>query len=308
MAKRSDPADRLLDQQVKDLKRAAGHDSPWLPAFGADRSGAPELSELARAELESRARFSPRRARWAEVQRLDAEVARLDQRRQQIRDALAEAHPEVARAPDLDAERLAGWLANGERGPRPAATAAAAAERVAELERERAAVDRLVVVALEEKTRYVERHRGRLVRVAEEHVEELRERARSLIDELAALRDDIADARAAEVWCRLFPDELAGRQVDVRPVAGALRKPLQAAGLTGSVEARQLFELLHADLDWLSQALTAEQKAKLSPPSTPDLRREAAWSDTSEGLEARREEVEREREAYRAAWGSEPSW
>jgi hypothetical protein len=54
-----------------------------------------------------------------DVAELDQRVAELDARREEVSAQLASLHHELANAPQTDADALARWIADGERGQRP---------------------------------------------------------------------------------------------------------------------------------------------------------------------------------------------
>ncbi len=126
---------------------------------------------------------------------------------------------------------------------------------------------------------------------------------------VAEVREQLADARACELWCRLFGSEVANRPPDSRPLAGARRQPLERAGITSQVEAKRVLEVLRADIDWLSEAATPEQQAALAEPgAVPDLRKTATWGDTDEGKAARQAETQRLHEDYERHWAERAPW
>ncbi len=98
-------------------------------------------------------------------------------------------------APEVDARSLAAWIERGERGKRPDAT-------LYERRRERnaaqltiEALERALDEALEERLRYVERHRGKLLADAQKDVDACRARLLAQVRELPVLRQALLDAR-----------------------------------------------------------------------------------------------------------------
>jgi hypothetical protein len=85
-------------------------------------------------------------------------------------------------------------------------------------------------------------------------------------------------------------------------VAGGVRRVLERAGVQGQLHPERVWELLRADVEWLSTAVTAAQAEALG------MRSEAAatWGGTPEAVEAERKEKQQRREAYRRDWGREP--
>ena len=139
-----------------------------------------EHAEERRASLASR----PNRCRWKGLAKLDDNV---DAARARVQDAymrVTQASDALARAPEEDAASLAVWIAGGERGPRPEA-------KIYERQRDVDAGKRLVAAAekeldrvLEERKRYIEKHRETLITDARRDVDEARRRLEGQVAQL----------------------------------------------------------------------------------------------------------------------------
>jgi hypothetical protein len=108
----------------------------------------------------------------------------------------------VPSAPNL--EVLAAWTADtSKRRPQPTVPALKAVreESVAEAE----ALGLRLTEILAEKERFVEKHRGRLVKDADEATAQARERCEQLIAQLRQARQELIEIREASIWAQLFP-------------------------------------------------------------------------------------------------------
>jgi hypothetical protein len=118
-----------------------------------------ELTEEERVRRASR----PKTRRWRELAKLDEEIDRLTQKQADAGRQLQEAEQRLSDAPNVDAQTLAAWLADGEKGERPAAT-------LYERQRDRDAARLLVEArsveldsALEKRLRFIEKNRRRML-------------------------------------------------------------------------------------------------------------------------------------------------
>jgi hypothetical protein len=305
MARESTAFDQAMRGEQQRLQRIA--EGPPRPAPGYDRDGMPSIDRLATYEQQARLRFSPRRLRWQDVQALDDEVGRLEQRRATLGNQLGELHAQLNTVDASDAARLAEWIHNGSTGARPEPERPTIENTIRDLEVESEAVAHLVAGALRKKSDYITKHRARLARLAHEYVEAEQAKALRLLDDLEATRDQLAAARELELWVAVFPDEAATRMPDNRPLCGALRQPLQRAGIDTRVEADRILAALRDDITWVAQMTTPEQRALLTGPDAPDLTGQAIWEATDEGRAAVRNHKAKLRESYAQHWGEPPS-
>jgi hypothetical protein len=169
-------------------------------------------ADLIAAETSALRRHSPARNRWPEVDAVDKRVGELDQRQAETNTALRELHDREQAAPNADAAVLSEWEFNDRKGPRPEATLPAIQARIEELRAESEALNLAIGRVLADKAAHVDKHRGRLVKKAEDHTDEKLTRCLELIDQLEAARDDLRAARHAAVWARLYPDEKASAE------------------------------------------------------------------------------------------------
>jgi hypothetical protein len=135
---------------------------------------------------------------------------------------------------------------------------------------------------LAEKTEFVEKHRGRLLKDAAGHAAEATARYHAAIDELAEARDELRAVRQAEVWAALYPSGLAGQEAP-DSLCGGRKKPLRKLGLEAPVAAARIVEALHDDADWLRGSVTEEQLAAIHKADRRSLRHVAHWINTPEG-------------------------
>lgn len=162
----------------------------------------------------------------------------------------------------LDAEALGTWELGGRKGGRPEPTLPAIEadieRRQLDLEGLRAAVDQVA----ERKVRFVSKHRKRLRAESTRDAREALARYHQAIDAVAQAREDLRAARHDELWCALYPDELAGRDV-ADTLCGDRKAPLRRMGLEAPVAPGRVIEALHDDADWIRGAATQEQFAAL---------------------------------------------
>lgn len=141
-------------------------------------------------------------------------------------------------------------------GQRPASSRPDLQRRPDELDIEHKALRTLLERALREKRDYVREHRDRLAKLAREFVESRQAEARRLIDELAAVRDELAAARENELWALCFSNDAATRMPNARLLCGARKQPLQLAGINAQVDASRLLDAFRDDVEWLGRMAT----------------------------------------------------
>jgi len=233
-----------------------------------DQAGLP--ADLVAVETNVWSRLSPARNRWPEIAAFDERVAELEMRQAAKADELRDR--EIA-APAADTDRLATWQLDGEKGPRPEPELPGIREQIQRRQEEWEALTRATARVLADKTAFVDKHRGRLVKEADSYASEAYARYLELVDQLAEARADLSAKRSAAVWARLYPAEQAGRG-PADTFAGGRKRPLQAMGLSANVEPRRVLDGLPADAEWLADAATPEQPAAIAgidprkPPST----------------------------------------
>jgi hypothetical protein len=260
------------------------------------REFAPFLGPLD-TERSALARFSPRRKVWPRLAEFDAEIAELDGRAASAGQELVEARQALNDAPQRDAALYAQWIAEGEHGEPPEPTKPQLEQRVAALENRHNALLRAAEEKATDKGKYVEKHRKGLVKEAERLAAQARERYEQTIDAAAQARDELSELRAAELWAATFPDPSSTATIPVA-VAGGKRSVLEKAGIHNSVVPARVFELLHADAEWLATAVNRDQRKAMGIAPTDG---EALWEgDFREQQEADRREA---LDLHKRRWG-----
>jgi hypothetical protein len=185
------------------------------------------------------------------------------------------ARSDVPSAPNL--EVLAAWTADtSKRRPQPTVPALKAEreESVAEAE----ALGLRLTEILAEKERFVEKHRGRLVKDADEATAQARERCEQLIAQLRQARQELIEIREASIWAQLFPRAETSHGLPAAALMAGLRAPTShLLVLTSQLAADAVFRALEADAQILTtlvapgqvEALggrTAGERCGRSPP------------------------------------------
>jgi hypothetical protein len=304
----SSPLERVIANQQADLDELAAKAAPIAP--GLDRTGMPPMhgavENLAELETQARHRFSPRKNRWKEISEFDLRASELDSRRTEIAARSQEAHTQLANAHTTDADALARWIANGERGDRPESVRPHLEREIADLTRES---DALVLAAgreLQAKASHVARHRDRLSKEARRHVEAAHAKVSSLLAQAEQARADLEQAREAELWALTFPDSAASTMPPFSQLAGGSRKVGERLGLVQGTPVAALFEALRSDSEWIKQATSPQQREALGGEQPLDHRQEAVWASDERAVKAERAEKREQLKAYRREWGHYP--
>src|SRR5215204_3890447 len=193
------------------------------PAKQAEREQA-ERNRTLRAEQERSApswlaRLSPRRNRWRDVAEFDERIAKLEQRQADIGREIGELEERLRQAPAAHEQRLAEWIAAGERGDRPLSEAPELEALLAERRADVQAVAVVIERTAQEKVDYVTRHRDRILADAAKATADAHDRYRDLVAQAAVARDELLEARKSEIWAATYPDaaaqETAGFPSDV---------------------------------------------------------------------------------------------
>ena len=247
-------------------------------------------------------RWSPRRRRWPEVAAFDDRVGQLEQRQAGTSESLAALREQHQTAEQQDRDALALWVAQ-EDGPRPLASAPAIAEQIAELEREREAIEIAVRSELDGKLAYVQKHRGRLVAEAAKARAELVERFRDAISAMAEAREEATAAVTTELWATLYPDEGADPSAQPMQMIRGGRVVKAIPGYTAQLAMVSLLDALESDAAWLDQV--AEGKAE---EGELDPNREAIWEASEEGRDALNRRNKRVRKRLEETMGPRVGW
>jgi hypothetical protein len=296
--------ERQLDAAEQAAAKAAAATPPHRrePFPGVDRAGMP--ADLLAAETNAFRRLSPRRNRWPELVKFDERVAELELRGREAGGRLSELRERIARAPQQDADRFAAWEVNGRKAPRPEPQAEALERAAGEAEAEVAGLETAVGLVLAEKATYVEKHRSRLVKSADAETAKAHERMLAAISELEQARDELIELRAAAVWARLYPGDLAGRTPNAGQFGGGTVAVLRTLGVQHVVQATSILAGLRAEADYWARAATPEQRPMLEGRDQAGR----AWHpDTPEGREIERAERQAALERYRQEWGRDPA-
>jgi hypothetical protein len=260
MARKSDPTDRTLDMQQRELERAA---RPAPVAPGTDRTGMPEMhgaGGLADLERITLRKLNPLRDRWQDITAFNVRVAELELHQQAVTNQIREAGDGLRTASTADADALAQWQLDGAKGKRPEPTLPILEERLAELQRDYDALTVAVGKVLAEKEQYVVKHRSRLVKQAGKDTEAAHRRYLDAVSEAEKARAELHGARSDALWAATYPAPEAGRQPP-ELLAGGLRRVLERFGVNVQLPAAKVFELLREDGTWLRDAISDQQRA-----------------------------------------------
>ena len=265
------------------------------------------LAEAVTAEQSAWRRRSPARSRWPELVALDERVTDLDRRQAALVQEVAELEERLRAAEQADREALSQWLAAGEQGARPLPIAPAVKEKLEARRAERDAVEPARERLLAQKASFVAKHRGRLVREADQATQEAQARYLRRVEELERERVALYEARATALWAALYPSELMNT-LPPTAIAGGLRKPVQEAlGITTQLAPDMVWKLLRADAAALAEGATHEQRAALEGRDPRQDANAAVWSETEEGRQAALEEKKEALRRYRQLWGRDPA-
>ena len=251
-----------------------------------------ELSEEQRVVRSSR----PKKRRWRELDKRDAEVDRLAQKLAEASARVGEAEAAVHRAPQDDAESLAAWIAAGEKGERPKPTLY---ERQRNVDAARLLVDavqRELDRALARRVDHVVKHRGRMLADAREDVDGARRRYLQKVNELAPLREELLASRENLTWVGAFPDRMENWGFPTATALGLQEPVRRTLNTKARIEYTALLALLAEDATALAEAFSDEQKRQLGAdvPRTP--LREAMWDGDPDNEAWKRQELERARQ------------
>lgn len=146
-----------------------------------------------------------------------------------------------------------------------------------------------------EKAAFVEAHRDRLVKKADDLVAKTAARQVELVDALERTREDLVEARETASFARTYPGGFAGSLPS--PIALGLAEPTRAAtGAATVLQPGSLFALLRTDAELLAGAPT---------PRGDDTTNRGRWEGTEEG----QAELDAERKAALARlqneWGTQ---
>ena len=250
-----------------------------------------ELTEEQRVRRSSR----PKSRRWRGLAKLDDKIDALALRLEEASQEAQRAEERVQQAPEEDARTLADWLAAGERGRRPEAT-------LYERQRERdaarlhiEALQRTLDEALEERLRYVERNRDKMLEDARKDVDAARARLLAHVAELPALRADLLDARDLVIWSATFPDAAQSYGFPHALALGLLEPVKATLGTTNRLDYQSVVAALEADADALADRHHVQVLKALgtAPPRTPLT--EAMWTEDEEHKAWAKQELERAR-------------
>ena len=279
------------------------------PYDGLDRTGMPPRADLGRTERRALLGISvPRRSSWPELEQHDQRVGDVSRRHGEAQEAVRDLLQQRATAPTADADALAGWELGNRKGAKPEPTIDTLDRQVADAERDRDGLERAVDLVLEERASFIQKHRGRLVGVAEQQTETARARMVALIDELAVTRASLVECRQATLWALCYPDAAASAQAPTGLVARGLAQPIvDTLGLQPAPQliAGRLLDLLRKDAELLATAMAAEQRKLLGGDDAKPAG--AFWNDSDEGREWERLQRQEARDRYQREWGRPPA-
>ncbi len=250
-----------------------------------------ELAGQQRADRNSR----PRTRRWRALTRLDEEVDRITQSHSEAMARLAEAEQAFADAPRTDAQTLASWIAGGERGERPAAT-------LPERERERAAAELLVNAIsleldqkLEQRLRHVEKNREKMISDARRDIDAAHGQLLGRVNQLPALRQQLADSRELLLWAAGYPDAVTQFGLADHVALGLMAPVERTLSTRARIAYTNLLAVLEEDANALANTFSDEQKKQLGTPVKRTPVREAMWADDPDHINWEREQFENAR-------------
>jgi hypothetical protein len=272
-----------------------------------DPREAPFFDLFAAAERTALARILPRRNRWADLLAFDQRIADVEQQQARLNQELGELFQQQRTAGPDHERALVSWHANGAKGPRPEPTAAAIAERIAQLQADHAALGVLLEQTASEKGAFVARHRKRLVADARRERDRARDRYLSLIGELVGARSELTAAAQTVVWTSLFPHPSLATDPDVGLLAAGQSRAMREAvpGLNLALTLENVVRLLEADAGIVADARSREQQAALAGIDPRQLDAGAHWTGTEEGRQAERAEKKAARERFKREHGYE---
>lgn len=250
-------------------------------------------------------RFSPRRSHWPEIGAYDERALELERRVQALNDEISAREQALRAAVEADRQALVEWQLSDGKRRRPEPTAPAIEREIEQKRADRDAANAARDRVFEDKARFVEKNRGRLVREADRQTRKAHARYAQAVQEAEQARAELIDCRSAALWASLFPGELANQMPDVAGVATNLRKPVEAAlGITTRLAADGVFRVLRSDAEILPKAMTRDQALELG--AADPHQNAAVWTGTPEWEEEMRKERRQARERYRQMWGRYP--
>ena len=200
---------------------------------------------------------------WHELLHYEEEIGRLEERRRALEEKRAELSTRLQNAPAHDLEALARWQRDGQSGPRPKPSGPQLEAELTKLQQDEAALLRAIDAVAEERVRYVEKHRSRLVEDAGQGESKALERAQQALQELEEAREALVQSRRVRLWAELHPAEEVGREPTWPLLAGARRSALEKLGVSQPVAAEAVFAGLREDLAWISTAASPQQRERL---------------------------------------------
>jgi hypothetical protein len=162
--------------------------------------------------------------------------------------------------------------------------------------------------AAQEKGQYIERHRGRLAKVAAQAVQDAHERATNLVAQLEDARDVLAAAREQELWAHAYgnPDESTMAMPPFSSFGAQSKNVHTLVNASANVEYNRVIQALRAELDAISTVMTNAQ-AKVITPTEKTLPlsqlKTAVWEGSDEGQQAINAEKNQQRAADEKEWG-----
>lgn len=252
-------------------------------------------------------RFSPRRSHWPEVAAYDERAHELERRAAALSDEIAAREEALREAVAADREALTEWqLGDGKRA-RPQPTVPAIEQEIEAKKADRDAAHAARDRVYEDKARYVEKNRSRLIREADKATREARDRYAKAVEAAEQARADLVDCRASALWASLFPAEISNQTPDVAALAANLRRPVEAElQVANRLPAVGVFRVLRSDADILAEAMTRDQALALGAAHPNEGG--AVWAGTPEHEAQMKKERQEARERYRREWGQEPDW
>ncbi len=190
---------------------------------------------------------------------------------------------------------MADWIGDGERGERPAATLP---ERERELTASRLLGEAIVMEidrALERRLRHVEKNREKMISDARKDIDDAHQQLLGKVNELPALRQQLADSRETLLWVASYPDPVTQFGIPDHVALGLMAPVERTLSTRARIAYTNLIAVLGEDAAALAGTFSSEQREALGEPAARSPLHTALWDSDPAMVEWKREELERAR-------------
>ena len=142
---------------------------------------------------------------------------------------------------------------------------------IAEASAEHAAIDRQREAVLVERIVFVEKHRNRLVKDAEEETAAARDRYLDAIAEAERARAELIGLRETTVWAAIYPSDSLASYAPSHNLVSGRRRESERHGFGSAVVASAVFDLLRNDAEVFTTISTRDQAAAMAGTTTAAL-------------------------------------